>query len=130
MTPTSVWFLIMLIMPLIVVVIFSFGERSPVGGYGPGFTLEQYANLPARFTAFKNTMTYAPLGTVISLIIAYPLAYYLAWEDVEIPWLNLQIQGQGMGLIGAWYAMIADVVLRSLLVVGRFWQGRWREIKV
>jgi len=69
--------------------------------------------------------------TIIGLVgIRLPLAYYLAWEDVEIPWLNLQIQGQGMGLIGAWYAMIADVVLRSLLVVGRFWQGRWREIKV
>ena len=68
----------MLVMPLIVVVIFSLGERSPMGGYGAGFTFEQYANLPARLTAFKNTMTYAPLGTVVCLIIAYPLAYYLA----------------------------------------------------
>ena len=49
-----------------------------MGGYGAGFTFEQYANLPARLTAFKNTMTYAPLGTVVCLIIAYPLAYYLA----------------------------------------------------
>ena len=32
LTPTAAWFLIMLVMPLIVVVIFSFGERSPVGG--------------------------------------------------------------------------------------------------
>jgi spermidine/putrescine transport system permease protein len=78
LTPTAAWFLVMLVMPLIVVVIFSFGERSPMGGYGAGFTFEQYANLPARFTAFKNTMTYAPLGTIISLLIAYPLAYYLA----------------------------------------------------
>jgi len=78
LTPTAAWFLIMLVMPLIVVVIFSFGERSPMGGYGGGFTFEQYANLPSRFTAFKNTMTYAPLGTIVSLLIAYPLAYYLA----------------------------------------------------
>ena len=68
----------MLVMPLIVVAIFSFGERSPVGGYTPSFTFDQYANLPARFTAFKNTMTFAPLGTLVSLLIAYPLAYYLA----------------------------------------------------
>jgi spermidine/putrescine transport system permease protein len=78
LTPTATWFLIMLVMPLIVVVIFSFGERSPMGGYGAGFTFEQYANLPSRFTAFKNTMTYAPFGTIVSLLIAYPLAYYLA----------------------------------------------------
>ena len=69
--------------------------------------------------------------TVIGLVgIRVPLAYYLAWQELEIPWLGIHIQGQGMGLIGAWYAMIADVGLRSLLVVGRFWQGRWKEITV
>jgi spermidine/putrescine transport system permease protein len=78
LAPTTTWFLVMLVMPLVVVAIFSFGERSPVGGYTPSFTFEQYANLPARFTAFKNTMTFAPLGTIVSLLIAYPLAYYLA----------------------------------------------------
>ena len=78
LTPTSLWFLFFLIMPLVVVVIFSLGSRSPVGGYAAGFSLEQYANLPSRFTAFKNTLSYAPLGTLASLLIAYPLAYYLA----------------------------------------------------
>ena len=78
LAPASTWFLIMLVMPLIVVAIFSFGERSAVGGYMASFTFDQYANLPARFTAFKNTMTFAPLGTLASLLIAYPLAYYLA----------------------------------------------------
>ena len=78
LAPTTTWFLVMLVMPLIVVAVFSFGERSPVGGYTASFTFDQYANLPARFTAFKNTMTYAPFGTFVILIIAYPLAYYLA----------------------------------------------------
>jgi spermidine/putrescine transport system permease protein len=78
LAPASAWFLIMLVMPLIVVAIFSFGERSAVGGYVASFTFDQYANLPARFAAFKNTMTFAPLGTLASLLIAYPLAYYLA----------------------------------------------------
>ena len=30
----------------------------------PAFTLAQYANLPARFTAFKNTLLLAPAGTL------------------------------------------------------------------
>jgi spermidine/putrescine transport system permease protein len=68
----------MLVLPLCFVVIFSFGERAAAGGYVPAFTLEQYANLPARWTAFANTLTLAPLGTVLSLVIAYPLAYFLA----------------------------------------------------
>ncbi|MFB3150805.1 MAG: ABC transporter permease [Alphaproteobacteria bacterium] len=76
--PTSLWFLFLLILPLAVVFVFSFGERAPAGGYTPSFTLAQYANLPARFTAFKNTMTLAPLGTAACLFVAYPLAYFLA----------------------------------------------------
>ena len=78
LAPATLWFLIMLIMPLIVILIFSFGERAAVGGYGGGFTFEQYANLPARLKAFQNTLTYAPLGTLMSLAVAYPLAYFLA----------------------------------------------------
>jgi len=78
LAPTTMWFLVMLIFPLIVILVFSFGERAAVGGYGGGFTLEQYANLPARLKAFQNTMIIAPAGTLLSLLVAYPLAYYLA----------------------------------------------------
>jgi len=78
LAPTSIWFLIMLIFPLIVILVFSFGERAAAGGYAAGFTLEQYANLPSRLKAFQNTMIIAPAGTLLSLLVAYPLAYYLA----------------------------------------------------
>ena len=76
--PAAAWFLVMLVLPLSVVLVFSFGERGPAGGYVPALTLEQYANLPARLTAFKNTMILAPLGTLAAMLIAYPLAYQLA----------------------------------------------------
>ena len=78
LAPTTLWFLFLLVLPLVVIFVFSFGERAPAGGYTPSFTLAQYANLPARFTAFANTMTLAPMGTVVCLLVAYPLAYYLA----------------------------------------------------
>jgi spermidine/putrescine transport system permease protein len=78
LAPTTLWFLIMLLFPLVVIVVYSLGERAPVGGYVAALTLEQYANLPSRLKAFTNTMTYAPLGTLVCLLIAYPLAYFLA----------------------------------------------------
>ena len=78
LAPTSLWFLVMLIFPLIVILVFSFGERAAVGGYAGGFTLEQYANLPSRLKAFQNTLIIAPAGTLLSLLVAYPLAYFLA----------------------------------------------------
>jgi len=78
LAPATLWFAIMLVLPLAVVFVFSFGERAPAGGYVPAFTLAQYANLPARFAAFKNTLILAPAGTLAALLVGYPLAYFLA----------------------------------------------------
>jgi len=52
--------------------------RAPAGGYQAAFTFDNYLNLPARWTAFKNTLMLAPLGTLICLLVGYPLAYFLA----------------------------------------------------
>jgi spermidine/putrescine transport system permease protein len=78
LAPAGVFFVFLLLVPLAVVLVFSFGERGPAGGYVPAFTLDNYANLPARGQAFLNTLTLAPLGTLITAIIAFPMAYYLA----------------------------------------------------
>jgi spermidine/putrescine transport system permease protein len=58
--------------------VFSFGERAEAGGYAPAFTFQNYLNLGARTKAFVNTLVLAPVGTLITAIIAYPMAYFLA----------------------------------------------------
>jgi spermidine/putrescine transport system permease protein len=78
LAPAGVFFLLLLLVPLAVVLIFSFGERAPAGGYAPALTLENYANLPARGKAFLNTLTLAPLGTLLTALFAFPMAYFLA----------------------------------------------------
>ena len=35
-----------------------------------------------------------------------------------------------LGVEGAWYAMLADVSVRCLLVCWRFARGRWKKIEV
>ena len=76
--PSTLWFLLLLLMPLVIILVFSFGERSAVGGYAGGFTLANYLNLGSRGAAFSNTLMLAPLGTLVCLVAAYPLAYFLA----------------------------------------------------
>lgn len=76
--PATAWYAVLLLMPLVFIIVFSFGERGPAGGYVPAFTLENYMNLPTRSKAFLNTLTLAPIGTIACLLIAFPLAYYLA----------------------------------------------------
>ncbi|MBS0126888.1 ABC transporter permease [Thetidibacter halocola] len=124
--PAGAWLLVMLVLPLSVVLIFSFGERAPAGGWVPAFTLEQYANLPARLTAFQNTLTLAPLGTLAALIIAYPLAYQLAvrtdpkWKTillvlVIVPfWTSILIRSY------AWIFILGGQGLPALLGVFGF----------
>ena len=78
LAPSTLWFLLLLVMPFIVILVFSFGELGPAGAYQPGLTLQNYERLPTRLKAFTNTLSLAPLGTVLCLLAAYPLAYYLA----------------------------------------------------
>lgn len=76
--PTSAWYFLLLIVPLGILLVFSVGERAPEGGYSPGFTLDNFAHLPTRSVAFKNTLFLAAGGTILCLLVGYPLAYYLA----------------------------------------------------
>jgi spermidine/putrescine transport system permease protein len=78
LAPAGVFFFFLLVLPLVVVLVYSVGERAPAGGYAPAFTFDNYLNLPARGKAFTNTLTLAPLGTLLTAIVAFPMAYYLA----------------------------------------------------
>ena len=76
--PAALFFLFLLVLPLTIVIIYSFGERAAAGGYEPAFTFANYLNLPARSKAFTNTLTLAPLATFLTVLFAYPMAYFLA----------------------------------------------------
>ena len=78
LAPAGLFFIFLLIVPLAVVLVFSFGIRAPAGGYQAGFTFDNYLNLGARGKAFTNTLTLAPLATLITAVFAFPMAYFLA----------------------------------------------------
>jgi len=69
------------------------------------------------------------VATFIGLIaVRLPLACLFAWESFQVPWLGITVTGLGLGVAGAWWAMVIDVVLRSILLVFRFWQGSWKAM--
>ena len=78
LTPAAAWLVAMLVLPLVVVIVYSFGERAEAGGYAAAFSFANYLNLASRWTAFQNTLILAPLGTAACLAIGYPLAWFLA----------------------------------------------------
>ncbi|WP_378943089.1 ABC transporter permease [Mesorhizobium sp. ANAO-SY3R2] len=83
LAPATAWLVVFLVLPFVAIIVFSVGERAPEGGYQAAFTMAQYANLPARATAFWNTLILAPVGAFACLLVAYPVAYYLALRAPE-----------------------------------------------
>ena len=78
LAPAALFFFFLLVLPLLVVVVYSFGERGPAGGYSPAFTFDNYLNLASRGKAIWNTLTLAPLATLLTALFAFPMAYFLA----------------------------------------------------
>lgn len=64
------------------------------------------------------------------LCVRLPGAAVLSLDEVNLPLLGLVCAGYGLGVAGAWYAMVADIIVRSLLVLARFWQGGWTRTEV
>ncbi len=76
--------------------------------------------------------TACPLAfTFVGLVgVRIPGACLLAWDDVPLPLVDLTLPGAGLGVAGAWWAMVADVAIRSFLAAGRFVHGGWKRVKV
>jgi spermidine/putrescine transport system permease protein len=76
--PASVWYVVLLVLPLAFVIVFSFGERSPIGGYAGGFTFDNYAAVFDSPAPFITSLTLAGFGTLLCLLVGLPLAYFIA----------------------------------------------------
>jgi Na+-driven multidrug efflux pump len=63
-------------------------------------------------------------------VIRLPLAVLLAWPTTELPGGWGEIHGCGLGAVGAWYAMAADLVVRGLAMLVIFSRLRWSRVRV
>ncbi|GBE22963.1 putrescine transport system permease protein PotH [bacterium BMS3Bbin01] len=78
LAPGMLWYLVFLAAPMVVLVIYSLGRRAPNGGYEAAFTFQQYGMLDTRWVPFLNTVRLGLAGTLLALLVAYPLAYFMA----------------------------------------------------
>ncbi|MHA1565736.1 MAG: MATE family efflux transporter [Alphaproteobacteria bacterium] len=62
--------------------------------------------------------------------IRIPGAYWLAFNSVTIAGIDWTIPGWGLGVVGTWYAMVADIHVRAALIVYRITHGGWKRTKV
>ncbi len=91
-SPTLLWMLILLIIPLMLTVITSFGQRDTDGNVIYTFTLENYQRLIGFTEEGFDTLYVSILGrslslalqtTVFGILLAYPLAFFIARSPAQ-----------------------------------------------
>jgi len=78
LAPAGLWYVLLLVAPLLIVFVFSFGQRARNGGWAPGFSLDNYARALSKPDPFIDSLTMAGAGTLGCLLVGLPLAYFIA----------------------------------------------------
>lgn len=124
MAPTLGWLTVFFVLPMLIVVAVSFASRTPYGQVVFDWTLHNYARFlePLYLSIFAQTLLVALVTTIFTVLLGYPLAYYLAqlpkrWQQpglilCMIPfWINFLIRSY------AWVIILrAQGVLNTLLL--------------
>jgi spermidine/putrescine transport system permease protein len=79
--PGVVWLLAFFLLPLLIIFVVSFGSRDATGHVVlTDLGLRNYieATKPEFLPAFANSLRYSLLTTVLSLLIGYPIAYWIS----------------------------------------------------
>ena len=77
--PTVLWLVVFFVLPLAVVLVFSFMSRGRGGVAILPFTMEHYERtFGVFFIILRRSIGLAALTTIICLIVGYPLAFYIS----------------------------------------------------
>jgi spermidine/putrescine transport system permease protein len=84
--PSLVWMGLFFALPTLLIFIIAFRPADPTGGIGSGWTLQSWLRLnnPAYPSIFWRSLWLSAATTVICLISAIPIAYWLARLDVRL----------------------------------------------
>ena len=78
--PISVWSVLFIILPIILLTFMSFMTKGPLGRVVYKFTFENYAEMfkPVYFTVIKQSLVIALWTTLLTVLLGYPLAAFIA----------------------------------------------------
>jgi len=124
--PPLAWLLVFFAVPMLVILAYSFATRSEGGAVVLGFSLENYARLADSklyFWAMLRSLRIAIVVTVVTLFVAYPVAYYIALVATRrrvvlfvlliVPWwCSILVKNF------AWVAILADTGVLNRILAG------------
>src|SRR5918993_552644 len=91
LAPVTFWLGLFFLVPLLLILIFSFGTSGVYGGITLGFNPGNYLKVfdPLYLEIVVRTLVIALINTVICLALGYPLAYFIAFKGGS--WKNVLI---------------------------------------
>ena len=79
--PGVLWLAVFFLVPLVIIIVVSLGSRDAAGNVTfdhPGLQNYIQATRPEYLPAFANSLRYAAITTVLSILIGYPIAYWIS----------------------------------------------------
>jgi spermidine/putrescine transport system permease protein len=121
LAPGTLWLAVFFVIPVLIMLVYSFMPRGVYGGVESGFTLEHYARFfdPLYLDVLRRTFLWSLVCTVLCLALGYPVAYTIVrsgrWRNlllllVVLPfWTSFLVRTFAMifllrdtGLINGW----------------------------
>ena len=116
LAPATFWYAAFFVLPLGFILAFSFLTSADYGGIEYRFNLSNYPQLfqsPIYLRIFLNTMGMAASGTLICLVMGFPLAYFLAtragrWKSLFLVMLIVPFWTSFLTRTYAWLILLSD----------------------
>src|SRR3712207_5183802 len=91
LTPVTFWLGLFFLVPLLLILVFSFGTSGVYGGITLGFNPGNYLKVfdPLYLEIIVRTFFIALINTLLCLALGYPLAYFIAFKGGK--WKNVLI---------------------------------------
>ena len=89
MGPASFWLLVFFVIPLVLVWVYSFGERGPQGQTYLAFSFENYLRAiePIHLGILWKSIWIGALSTIVCLAVGFPVAMGIAFAPSR--WKNI-----------------------------------------
>ena len=129
--PMGLWFSVFFIVPIVIIIAYSFMKRDVYGGVEKSFTLKAYAQMftPAYGKIFLRTLWITVISTFITIVIALPCGYAMARSKHQTLLLILVIVPfltNSLIRIFAWMTILGDNGI--LNQIGHFFFNIWSKI--
>ncbi len=128
-SPAAFWLLIFFLIPLVMVLLVSFGERGNAGQVVYSWTFDNYVRFFSKvgerylyIFIFTRSLRIALVNTILCLLIGYPLAYYIArrsirWRGVLLVLVMIPFWTNFLVRTYAWMIILRDTgILNSFLL--------------